>query len=78
MATSESRLKGNIKTDIITLNTAMKAAPLSDDQYADQLAGLIAKRVLDELKDHAEVPLGIPVSTPDTLNGQTTGPGSFI
>lgn len=78
MALSESRLKGSLKADIILLNTAMKAAPLSDADYADQLAGLIAKRVLDELKDNAVIPSGIAVSvSPATGIGETTGTGTI-
>jgi len=76
MSLLNTRLKGNIKTDIIALNSLMKVAPLSDDDYADKLAEAIANRVVAEITGDAVVPSGITVSTPDTVSGTTTGTGT--
>jgi hypothetical protein len=76
MPLSKPRLKGTLKTDIIALNTLMKVSPLSDDDYADKLAELIANKVIDEITVNATVPTGITVQV-NTLTGtgSTNGTG---
>lgn len=76
MPLSKPRLKGTLKTDIITLNTLMKVSPLSDDEYADKLAELIANKVIDEITVNATVPTGITVQVnTGTGTGATNGTG---
>lgn len=78
MPLSKSRLKTNLKTDIIALNTLMKSSPLSDNDYADKLAELIANKVIDEFTQNAIVNSGIAVSVNiSTGLGSTTGTGSI-
>ncbi len=76
MPLSKPRLKGTLKTDIIALNTLMKVSPLSDDDYADKLAELIANKVIDEITVNATVPTGIAVQVnTGTGTGSTNGTG---
>ena len=77
MPLSKPRLKGTLKTDIIALNTLMKVSPLSDDDYADKLAELIANKVIDEITGNALIPSGIAVQVNiGTGSGSTTGTGT--
>jgi len=77
MPLSKSRLKTNLKTDIIALNTLMKSSPLSDDDYADKLAELISNKVIDEITGNAQINSGIAVSVNiSTGIGSTTGTGT--
>jgi hypothetical protein len=77
MPLSKPRLKGTLKTDIIALNTLMAASPLSDTDYADKLAELIANKVIDEITGNALIPSGIAVSVNiGTGIGSTTGTGA--
>lgn len=77
MPLSKPRLKGTLKTDIIALNTLMKVSPLSDDDYADKLAELIANKVIEEITGNALIPSGILVQVNiATGTGSTTGTGT--
>lgn len=77
MPLSKSRLKSNLKTDIIALNSSMSASPLSDTEYADRLADLISNRVIDEITNNAVVPSGIAVQVNiATGSGATTATGT--
>jgi len=77
MPLSKSRLKGTLKTEIIALNTLMAASPLSDTDYADKLAELIANKVIDEITGNALIPSGIAVQVNIlTGTGSTTGTGT--
>jgi len=76
MPLSKARLKDTLKTDIIALNTLMASAPLSDTDYADKLAELIANKVIDEFTVNAVIPSGITVSVNTSTGlGSTTGTG---
>lgn len=76
MPLSKTRLKDTLKTDITALNTLMASAPLSDTDYADKLAELIANKVIDEFTVNALIPLGITVSVNTSTGlGSTTGTG---
>ena len=77
MPLSKTRLKGTLKTEIIALNTLMAASPMSDTDYADKLAELIANKVIDEITGNALIPSGIAVQvSPATGSGSTTGTGT--
>jgi len=77
MPLSKSRLKGTLKTDIISLNTLMTTSPLSDNEYADKLAELIANKVIDEITGNALIPSGISVQVNiGSGSGSTTGTGT--
>jgi hypothetical protein len=67
MALEEDTLKNNL----LSLFNAMKAAPMSEADYAAKLAKIIN----DHIKT-ADVNPGIPVSTSGG-GGSTTGPGSL-
>lgn len=76
MALSKARLKTDIKAKLITLYTSMKVAPISDSGYADALADIISDTIIAEITGNAVVPSGIELTTPDTINGTTTGAGT--
>ena len=77
MPLSKTRLKGTLKTEIIALNTLMAASPLSDTDYADKLAELIANKVIDEITGNALIPSGIAVQVNIVSgSGLTSGTGT--
>ena len=78
MALSKSRLKSALKAKLITLYTLTKTTPMSDSDFADQMADIISDEIIDEFTGNAQVPSGITLTTPDTINGSTTGTGTII
>lgn len=46
---------------------------MSDDDFADAMADIIKDAILS-----AQVQPGITLTTPDTINGATTGTGSLL
>jgi len=61
----------NLKTSLLTLFNAMKETPMSEEEYAANLAKIFN----DHIKT-ADVNPGIPVSTPGGA-GATSGAGSL-
>lgn len=62
-----------------TIKNALKAlyasaqSGITDDDFADEMADIIKDAILS-----ADVQAGITLTTPDTINGATTGTGSLL
>lgn len=68
-------VQANLKSELLSLFNRMKKAPMSEEEYADNLAAIITNHILT-----AEVNAGIPVSTTGTAaaqTGNTTSKGSL-
>jgi len=68
MAMSEDALKNRL----VTLFNLMRASPMSEEEYAESLAGIITAHVRTAT---VTVDPGIPVGTPAGA-GATSGPGT--
>ena len=76
MSLSDTRLANAIQPRLLSLYTSAKATKMSDADFATQMSQIIAQEVISEITTNARVSSGIPVSTPDTITGTTTGQGS--
>ena len=76
MSLSDTRLANAIQPRLLSLYTSAKATKMSDADFATQMSQIIAQEVISEITTNAVVPSGIAVSTPDTVNGETSGQGS--
>ena len=76
MALSDSRLKTAIYGRLLTLFTQAENTEMTKETYADTMSSIIAEEIVNEITANAVVPSGIAVSTPDTINGSTTGTGT--
>jgi hypothetical protein len=65
-------VKATIKADLNALYAAAQAG-MSDDDFADAMADIIKDAILS-----ANVQPGITLTTPDTINGATTGTGTLL
>jgi len=66
-------VKATIKAALVSLyNDARGDDPMSDDTFADRMADIVRNAILS-----AQVNSGITVTTPDTINGSTTGTGTL-
>jgi len=63
--------EATLKTNLLNLFIAMRNTPMSDEDYAANLAHIFNDHILT-----AEVNSGIPVSTSGG-SGSTSGPGSL-
>lgn len=73
MALSAARLKADLKSRII----ARRGAP-DDPVQLDGFCEDVANAIVAEITGFATVPAGISVTTPDTINGTTTAPGTVV
>jgi len=61
-----------IKTELLSALNEASASELSNDDWAGLMADIIANAILS-----ATVNPGISLTTPDTINGATTGAGTL-
>lgn len=66
-------VQATIKSALEALYTTAKASPMSDADFADGMAKIIRDAILT-----ATVQAGITLTTPDTVNGATTGTGTLL
>ena len=66
-------IKTTIKNALTALYNTAETSPLSKEDFADTMADIIVDAILS-----ADVQSGITLTTPDTINGVTTGTGSLI
>jgi hypothetical protein len=64
--------KSTIKTALQALYTSAQSG-MTDADFADAMADIIKDAILS-----ADVQAGITLTTPDTINGATTGTGSLL
>jgi hypothetical protein len=76
MAINRSTRKTAIQGKLVALYALAKVAPLSDSDFASEMADIICD-ILDEITSNAQVNTGIALTTPDTINGSTTGTGTI-
>lgn len=65
--------KTTIKNALIALYTSAESSPMSKEDFADGMADIIKNAILT-----ADVQAGITLTTPDTINGSTTGTGTLL
>jgi hypothetical protein len=65
-------VKATIKADLNVLYAAAQAG-MTDDDFADAMADIIKDAILSAI-----VQPGITLTTPDTINGATTGTGTLL
>jgi hypothetical protein len=65
-------VKSVIKASLLSLYNDMKTTEYTEDQFADAMADIIRDAILS-----ATVNAGILLTTPDTINGSTTGTGTL-
>jgi hypothetical protein len=73
MAMNGDRLGQEIAGAIINPKATPEAKEASL-AFWQKISGVIIKHI----QDNAEVPVGIELKTPDTINGATTAPGKVI
>ena len=66
-------VKATIKSALVALYTSAEASSMSKEDFADGMADIIKDAILS-----AVVQAGITLTTPDTINGSTTGTGSLL
>lgn len=66
-------VQATIKAALLAVYNEAKAAPMTETDFADKIATVIADAILS-----AQVQAGITLTTPDTINGATTGPGTLL
>ncbi len=66
-------VKATIKSALLALYTSAEASSMDKDDFADEMAEIIKDAILS-----AVVQAGITLTTPDTINGATTGTGSLL
>ena len=76
MAINRSARKTAIQVKLSALYASSKVAPLSDSDFASEMADIICD-ILDEITSNAQVNSGITLTTPDTVSGSTTGTGTI-
>lgn len=65
--------KATIKTALIALYTSAEASSMSKEDFADEMAEIIKDAI-----QSGTVQVGITLTTPDTINGSTTGTGTIL
>ena len=66
-------VKATIKSALVALYTSAEASSMTKEDFADEMADIIKDAILS-----AVVQSGIVLTTPDTINGSTTGTGSLL
>jgi hypothetical protein len=66
-------VKAAIKSELEALYAAAKSGAMSEADFADGMADIIKNAILS-----ADVVAGIVLTTPDTINGATTGLGTLL
>lgn len=66
-------VKATIKAALIALYTSAEASSMTKEDFADEMADIIRDAILS-----GTVQAGIVLTTPDTINGATTGTGSIL
>lgn len=66
-------IQADIKSALLSLYGAAKSGSMSESDFADTMATIITNAILS-----ADVVAGITLTTPDTINGATTGIGSLL
>lgn len=66
-------VKATIKSALVALYTSAEASPMDKDDFADEMAEIIRDAIRS-----GTVQAGISLTTPDTINGATTGTGSIL
>ena len=66
-------VKATIKSALVALYTSAEASSMTKEDFADEMAEIIKDAILS-----AVVQAGITLTTPDTINGSTTGTGSLL
>ena len=66
-------VKATIKSALVALYTSAEASSMSKEDFADEMADIIKDAILSSV-----VQAGIVLTTPDTINGSTTGTGSLL
>jgi len=65
-------VQATIKAELLALYNDMRTTEYTADQFADSMATIIRNAILS-----ATVNAGITLTTPDTVNGATTGTGTL-
>ena len=71
MALTGAGLKAQIQASLSALDFYI------DDTYSDQVVGAIADAIITYIVANTVVNAGQTVTTPDTINGTTTTPGTI-
>ena len=66
-------VQATIKSALEALYATAKASPMTESDFADGMATIIRDTILT-----ATVQPGITLTTPDTINGATTGTGTLL
>ena len=66
-------VKATIKAALLALYTSAEASSMDKDDFADEMAEIIRDAIRS-----GTVQAGISLTTPDTINGATTGTGSIL
>ena len=66
-------VKATIKAALLALYTSAEASPMDKDDFADEMAEIIKDAIRS-----GTVQTGITLTTPDTINGSTTGTGTIL
>ena len=66
-------VKATIKSALVALYTSAEASSMTKEDFADEMADIIRDAIIS-----GTVQAGISLTTPDTINGSTTGTGSIL
>lgn len=66
-------VKATIKAALVALYTSAEGSSMTKEDFADEMAEIIKDAILS-----GTVQVGITLTTPDTINGATTGTGTIL
>jgi len=73
MALSKSTLATAIENDLLSLYTSAEPSPMTKEEFAEEIASLLAERIIDHFVSNAEVSTSVSVAS---VSGVTPGPGA--